>query len=113
MPIPGASAVLCALVASGMHMHDFRFIGFLPVKKGRETMFKSLQSKDYTVVIYESVHRIARTLSDIEKYFGSDHHIVVGRELTKKFEEFQRGSVAEVREYFEKNTCKGEFVVVF
>lgn len=113
VPIPGASAVLSALVGSGMHMHDFRFLGFLPVKKGRETLFKSLQNKDYTVVVYESVHRIMRTLSDLEKYFGPDHHIVVGRELTKKFEEFRRGTIAEVREYFEKNTCKGEFVVVF
>lgn len=113
VPIPGASAVLSALVGSGMHMHDFRFIGFLPVKKGRETMFKSLQNKDYTVVIYESVHRILRTLSDFEKYFGPDYPIVVGRELTKKFEEFKHGTVRECREYFEKQNCKGEFVIVF
>lgn len=113
VPIPGASAVLSALVGSGMHMHDFRFIGFLPIKKGRETMLRNLKEKDYTVVAYESVHRIARTLSDLEKTFGSEHHIVVGRELTKKFEEFRRGSIVEVREYFEKNTCKGEFVIVF
>jgi len=113
VPIPGASAVLSALVGSGMHMHDFRFIGFLPVKKGRETMFKSLQNKDYTVVIYESVHRILRTLSDFEKYFGPEYPIVVGRELTKKFEEFKHGTVRECREYFEKQNCKGEFVIVF
>lgn len=113
VPIPGASAVLSALVGSGMHMHDFRFIGFLPVKKGRETLFKSLQNKDYTVVIYESVHRILRTLSDFEKYFGPDYPIVVGRELTKKFEEFKHGTVRECREYFEKQNCKGEFVIVF
>ncbi|MDP2104269.1 MAG: 16S rRNA (cytidine(1402)-2'-O)-methyltransferase [Candidatus Gracilibacteria bacterium] len=113
VPIPGASAVLSALVGSGMHMHDFRFIGFLPVKKGRETMFKSLKDKDYTVVIYESVHRIIRTLSDFEKYFGPDYPIVVGRELTKKFEEFKHGTVRECREYFEKQNCKGEFVIVF
>lgn len=113
VPIPGASAVLSALVGSGMHMHDFRFLGFLPVKKGRETLFKSLQNKDYTVVIYESVHRILRTLSDMEKYLGPDHQIVVARELTKKFEEFQHGTVKEVREYYEKNVCKGEFVVIF
>lgn len=113
VPIPGASAVLSALVGSGMHMHDFRFIGFLPVKKGRETMFKSLQNKDYTVVIYESVHRILRTLSDFEKYFGPDYPIVVGRELTKKFEEFKHGTARECREYFEKQNCKGEFVIVF
>lgn len=113
VPVPGASAVLSALVGSGMHMHDFRFIGFLPVKKGRETMFKSLQNKDYTVVIYESVHRILKTLSDFEKYFGPDYPIVVARELTKKFEEFKHGTVRECREYFEKQNCKGEFVIIF
>lgn len=113
VPIPGASAVLSALVGSGMHMHDFRFLGFLPVKKGRETLFKSLQIKTYTVVIYESVHRILRTLSDMEKYLWPDHEIVIGRELTKKFEEFKYGTVKECREYYEKNVCKGEFVIIF
>lgn len=113
VPIPGASAVLSALVGSGMHMHDFRFLGFLPVKKGRETLFKSLQTKTYTVVIYESVHRILRTLSDMEKYLWPDHPIVIWRELTKKFEEFKHGTVKECREYYEKNVCKGEFVVIF
>lgn len=113
VPIPGASAVLSALVGSWMHMHDFRFLGFLPVKKGRETLFKSLQNKDYTVVIYESVHRILRTLSDMEKHLWPDHPIVIGRELTKKFEEFKHGTVKECREHYEKNVCKGEFVVIF
>lgn len=105
-PIPGASAVLSALVGSGMHMHDFRFLGFLPVKKGRETLFKSLQNKTYTVVIYESVHRIIRTLQDMEKYLGKDHKIVVARELTKMFEEFKHGTVEECRLHFEKEVCK-------
>ncbi|MCH2188207.1 16S rRNA (cytidine(1402)-2'-O)-methyltransferase [Candidatus Gracilibacteria bacterium] len=115
VPIPGPSAVITALSASGMSSHHFLYLGFLPVKKGRKTLFEKLQDKDHTVVIYESVHRIIRTLGDLENYFGADHHIVIGRELTKKFETFYRGSISEVRENFEKNSSqvKGEFVVLF
>ena len=112
-PIPGPVAFVSALVCSGMHTHDFRFLGFLPIKKGRHTLFESLRNKDYTAVCYESVHRMERTLSDIAEVFGPDHSIVIGRELTKKFEEFVRGSVTEVQEHFKKGTLKGEFVVIF
>lgn len=90
MPIPGASAVLSALVASGFDCHQYLYLGFLPVKKGRQTLLKSLQKKEYTVVLYESVHRIERTLDEFAEYFGPDTPIVVGREITKKFEEFRR-----------------------
>lgn len=77
-------------------------------------MLKSLVGKEYTVVIYESVHRIEKTLSELEEYLGSTHHIVVGREITKKFEEFRRGSISEVREYYKwEGKVKGEFVLVF
>ncbi len=76
-------------------------------------MFKSLINKDYTAVVYESVHRILRTLADMEKYFGADHRIVVARELTKKFEEFKHGTIQECRTHFEQNICKGEFVIIF
>jgi 16S rRNA (cytidine1402-2'-O)-methyltransferase len=114
VPIPGASAVLSAVVGSGMDMHHFLYLGFLPVKKWRQTLFTSLVSKTYSVVIYESVHRIVRTLAEIEKYFGPEHHIVVARELTKKFEEFKRGNISDVRTYFETEwKCKWEFVVIF
>ncbi len=113
-PIPGASAVLSALVSSGFDCHQYLYLGFLPVKKGRQTLLKSLQSKEYTVVFYESVHRIEKTLDEFVEYFGADTPIVVGREITKKFEEFKRGSIAEVREYFKtEGKVKGEFVVVF
>lgn len=64
-------------------------------------MLKSLENKSYTVVVYESVHRIEKTLEELGEYLGSDHHIVVGREITKKFEEFKRGTIAEVREYYQ------------
>lgn len=76
-PIPGASAVLSALVASGFDCHQYLYLGFLPVKKGRQTMLKSLQNKEYTVVVYESVHRIEKTLLEFEAYFGGDTPIVV------------------------------------
>lgn len=114
IPIPWASAVLSALVASGMDCHQYLYLGFLPVKKGRQTILKSLQKKEYTVVIYESVHRIEKTLAELEEYLGSDHPIVVGREITKKFEEFKRGTIHEVREYYKwEGKVKGEFVLVF
>ena len=113
-PIPWASAVLSALVSSGFDCHQYLYLGFLPVKKGRQTMLKSLQNKEYTVVVYESVHRIEKTLREFEEYFGGDTPIVVGREITKKFEEFVRGTVSEVIEYFKKDgKVKWEFVIVF
>ena len=113
-PIPWASAVLSALVASGMESHHYLYLGFLPVKKWRQTMLKSLVNKEYTVVVYESVHRIEKTLAELEEYLGWDTYIVVGREITKKFEEFRRGPISEVREYYKwEGKVKGEFVLVF
>lgn len=67
--IPGASALLTALIGSGLHMHDFRFLGFLPLKKGRQTLLKSLENKEYTAIAYESPHRIEKTLSDLINTF--------------------------------------------
>jgi 16S rRNA (cytidine1402-2'-O)-methyltransferase len=67
--IPGASALLTGLVGSGLHMHDFRFLGFLPLKKGRQTLLKILKEKDYTAIIYESPHRIEKTLSELKAIF--------------------------------------------
>lgn len=114
--LPGANAVITALSASGMSSHHFLYLGFLPVKKWRQTLLTRIsESKTETVVIYESVHRIEKTLRDLETYFGTEHKIVIWRELTKKFEEYIRGSISEVREYFSENTgkVKGEFVVLF
>jgi 16S rRNA (cytidine1402-2'-O)-methyltransferase len=113
-PIPGASAVLSALVASGIDSHQYTYLGFLPVKKWRQTMLKSLVDKEYTVVVYESVHRIEKTLAELEEYLGWDHYLVVGREITKKFEEFKRGTIREIREYYTgEGRVKGEFVLIF
>ncbi|MCD5385167.1 16S rRNA (cytidine(1402)-2'-O)-methyltransferase [Candidatus Gracilibacteria bacterium] len=121
VPIPGVTAFTTALMASGMQMNHFLYLGFLPVKKGRQTLFKMLverkanKKEDETVVIYESVHRILKTLKELGEYFGENHNIVVGRELTKKFEEFKRGTIKEVLDYFENTPgkVKGEFVVMF
>lgn len=113
-PVPWASAVLSALVASGIDCHQYLYLWFLPVKKWRQTLLKSLKVKEYTVVVYESVHRIERTLEELEAYLWSDHYIVIGREITKKFEEFKRGTISEVRKYYsEWWKVKGEFVLVF
>ncbi len=114
VPVPWASAVLSALVASGIDCHQYLYLWFLPVKKWRQTMLKSLVNKEYTVVVYESVHRIEKTLAELEEYLWKEYFIVVGREITKKFEEFKRGTIAEVREYYKwEGKVKGEFVLVF
>ncbi len=115
-PIPWVTAFTTALMWSGMQMNHFLYLWFLPVKKWRQTLFKRLvEKKDETVVIYESVHRLLKTLNEILKYFWKEHHIVVGRELTKKFEEFKRWTVNEIIDYFENTPgkVKGEFVILF
>lgn len=115
VPIPWVTACITALSASGMPSNHFLYLWFLPIKKGRQTLLKKLQTKEETVVIYESVHRILKTLEDFKQYFGAETQIVVARELTKKFEDFQRGTIQEVSEYFEKNKdkVKWEFVIIF
>ncbi len=111
IPIPGASAVLAALVASGLPTDRFVFEGFLPVKKGRKTKLEGLKSETRTIVIYESPFRVERTLNDIVEHFG-ERRVVIARELTKKFEEIRRGLASEVLEHIRKSTPKGEFVIV-
>jgi len=112
-PIPGASACLSALVCSGMPVHHFLYLGFLPVKKGRQTLLRSLIGKEYPVVIYESVHRIHKTLDELQTTFGPEHPIVIGREMTKQFEEFLRGPISEVKASLTIQKTKGEFCVIF
>jgi 16S rRNA (cytidine1402-2'-O)-methyltransferase len=116
VPIPWVTAFTTALMASWKQTNHFLYLGFLPIKKWRQTLFKSLVERktEETIVIYESVHRILKTLVEIEKYFWEEQDIVVARELTKKFEEFVRWSVVEVIKYFEENKdkIKGEFVIM-
>ncbi|NQV29900.1 MAG: 16S rRNA (cytidine(1402)-2'-O)-methyltransferase [Candidatus Marinimicrobia bacterium] len=111
IPIPGASAMLAALVASGLPSDRFTFEGFLPRKKGRQARFKALAEDPRTIIIYESPHRINRTLKDISEYMG-DRQVVIAREITKKFEEFIRGSVSEIREQLDARSIKGEVVIM-
>lgn len=110
-PIPGASAFLAALSASGLPINHFLYLGFLPMKKGRQTMLKKLQDEENTIVFYESPHRILKTLKEFSEYFP-ERRLVVAREITKIFEEFASGSAAELLEHFSKKNPKGEFVVI-
>lgn len=114
VPIPGASALVSALSASGVPASEFLFLGFLPHKKGRETLFGEIASSSRTVAFYESPHRIQKTLNSLSTHLSTDRKIVIARELTKLFEEFVSGTAADVAGYFEKNPgkIKGEFVVI-
>jgi len=111
IPIPGASAVLPALIVSGLPTDRFVFEGFLPVKKGRRTKFERLRTEDRTIVIYESPFRITKTVEEVRQYFG-ERRIAVVRELTKKFEEVVRGTASEVLEQLKKKVPRGEYVLV-
>jgi len=111
IPIPGPNAAISALSISGLPTDKFVFYGFLPHKKGKETILKEIISNKFTSVFYESTHRILKTLSKL-KDLGLDNHVVVCRELTKKFETVYRGNVSEVLTELEKGVTKGEFVVV-
>ncbi len=111
IPLPGPTAFVSALVASGLPTDAFVFEGFLPMKKGRQTMLRRLAQEERTVVLYESPHKISKTLNEIHEHFG-DRYIVIARELTKKFEEFLRGPVSVVSKELENRAVKGEFVIV-
>ncbi len=109
--IPGPSAILPALIVSGLPTSHFVFEGFLPLKKGRRGKLEELKSERRTIVIYESPFRVVKTLDDIVRCIG-DRTVPVVRELTKKFEEVVRGRASEVIEHFRKKKPKGEFVLV-
>lgn len=111
VPIPGPSAVITALCASGLPTHQFLYLGFLPVKKGRQTMLETFKDEERTIIFYESPHRIIKTLSEFAQKFPG-RPMVVARELTKIYEEFFRGTTEEALAHFEKKSPKGEFVVM-
>ncbi len=112
IPIPGPAAFISALIVSGLPTDRFVFEGFLPIKSGRrKRRLEELKTEPRTILLYESPHRLLRTLSDLSDYLGN-RRISVSRELTKKFEETVRGSILEVKEYFAKKSIKGEFVLV-
>ena len=110
--LPGATAFVPALVNSGLPINSFCFEGFLPLKKGRQTMMKKLATEERTMVFYESPMRLVKTLNEFVQYFGADRQCCVSRELTKKFEENARGTLQEVHDHFNAKTVKGEIVIV-
>jgi 16S rRNA (cytidine1402-2'-O)-methyltransferase len=111
IPIPGPTAFISALIASGLPTDRFVFEGFLPLKKGRKKKFELLKSESRTIILYESPHRIRKTLSEIFGNFGN-RNVVVARELTKKFEEIVRGPIQSVLAEMEKKEPRGEYVIV-
>ena len=110
--LPGATAFVPALVNSGLPINRFVFEGFLPLKKGRQTMLKELAEEKRTMVFYESPMRLVKTLEEFMQYFGAARGCSVSRELSKMFEENIRGTVEEVASYFKSKTVKGEIVIV-
>jgi 16S rRNA (cytidine1402-2'-O)-methyltransferase len=111
--LPGASALVPALAASGLPSDRFVFEGFLPPKKGRQTRIKSLVEEERTVILYESPHRLGKLLSQLAEHAGMDRQAVVARELSKKFEEFRRGTLEELLEWVSGLTrVRGEIVVL-
>jgi 16S rRNA (cytidine1402-2'-O)-methyltransferase len=110
--LPGATAFVPALVNSGLTTNRFVFEGFIPIKKGRQTLLKQLAIEERTMIFYESPFRVIKTLENFAEYFGADRQCCVSRELTKMFEENKRGTLQEVAEYFKTHTLKGEVVIV-
>lgn len=110
--LPGATAFVPALVNSGIPTNRFVFEGFLPLKKGRQTMLKELAVEPRTIILYESPMRLVKTLKELAVYFGADRTASVSRELTKMFEENKQGSLADLAVYFESKSVKGEIVIV-
>lgn len=110
--LPGATAFVPALVNSGLPMNRFSFEGFLPPKKGRQTLLKQLAEEERTLVFYESPMRLVKTLEELAGYFGENRLCCVSRELTKLYEENKRGTLREVADYFQEKGVKGEIVIV-
>lgn len=113
VPIPGASALVCAVSVSGFPGNHFEFIGFIPHKKGRQTLFEKIQNTEHMLVMYESPHRILKTLESLASALG-ERELMIGREMTKTFEEYPRGTAAELLMYYQSHPdkVKGEFVIV-
>lgn len=110
--LPGATALIPALVNSGLPNDKFHFEGFLPHKKGRHTRLLQLAELDITMILYESPHRILKALKQYSEYFGEERQISISREISKLHEEILRGSLKEVIEQLEQKPIKGEIVVV-
>jgi 16S rRNA (cytidine1402-2'-O)-methyltransferase len=110
--LPGPTAFVPALVASGFPCDKFVFEGFLPHKKGRQTRLKILTEEERTIVLYESPHRLVKCLGQIEEFMGGERKVCVVREISKMFEEYKRGTATEVKAYYEAHPPKGEIVIL-
>ncbi len=110
--LPGATAFVPALVQSGIPSNRFAFEGFLPPKKGRQTMLKKLAEEERTIILYESPHRLVKSLQEFVTFFGGDRQAAVCRELTKMFEETNKATLAELAAHYEAHPPKGEIVIV-
>ena len=110
--LPGATAFVPALTVSGLISNEFVFVGFLPVKKGRQTKLNELKEEKRTLIFYESPHKITRTLKDLAEFFGAERKASLSREITKKFEETLRGTLEELHKISEERNLKGEMVLV-
>jgi len=111
IPIPGCSALLAGLVVSGFPINSFLFEGFLPSKKGRKKKIRELGKEDRTIVLFESPHRLRKSIIELYEAFGN-RKIVIARELTKKFEEILHFTLEEAVEYYEERSIRGEFVLI-
>ena len=110
--LPGPTALIPALVISGLPSERFTFEGFLPVKKGRKTRLQELSSEKRTMIFYESPYKLYKTLEDFYEYFGPEREISISKELTKIFEDTQRGNIKDIIDNYKNKKLKGEFVIV-
>ena len=110
--LPGATALIPALVNSGLPSDRFVFEGFLPTKKGRKSRLEKIKEESRTVILYESPHRLLKTLEQLGELLGNDRQASISRELTKLHEETINGSFEELLDYYQNNTLKGELVIV-
>jgi 16S rRNA (cytidine1402-2'-O)-methyltransferase len=110
--LPGATALIPALVKSGFPTDRFAFEGFLPHKKGKQTLLKKLSEEDRTIIVYESPHRLIKSLEQMKEFFGNDRLVSVSRELTKLHEETFTGPLQAVLNHFTSKEIKGEIVIV-
>jgi 16S rRNA (cytidine1402-2'-O)-methyltransferase len=110
--LPGATAFVPALIKSGLPSDRFVFEGFLPQKKGRQSLLKNLSNEERTMIFYESPYRLVKTLEQFAEYFGKDRQASVSRELTKMFEETANGTIEEIVNHFKSKDVKGEIVIV-
>jgi 16S rRNA (cytidine1402-2'-O)-methyltransferase len=110
--LPGATAFVPALVQSGIPGNRFVFEGFIPVKKGRQTLMKQLAEEERTIILYESPHRVVKTLQELSAYLGGERQAAVCRELTKMFEETRKGTLTELASHYDQHAPKGEIVLV-